>query len=278
MFDWLAPLLPDFLRPDFMQRALIAGLIVAAICPLIGLFLVLRRLSLIGDGLGHIAFAGVAAGFILQIYPLVTALAFTLLGAAGIEWLRSRRRAYGDLILALFFYTGIAAGVVLSGLSHSFNASLFGYLFVWFIAGLGVAVIALVALLYKELFAITFDESTARVSGIRVSILNILLALTTAVTVSIGMRVVGLLMVAALMIIPVAGALQLGRGFRATLLWSVLFSVVALTIGLAVSYYADLAPGGTIVLSAVGLFLLAMAWKAVSGQGSGVRDATRLRS
>ena len=224
----------------------------------------------------------------MQIYPLVTALAFTLLGAAGIEWLRSRRRAYGDLILALFFYTGIAAGVVLSGLSHSFNASLFGYLFgsvatidasdVWFIAGLGVAVIALVALLYKELFAITFDESTARVSGIRVSILNILLALTTAVTVSIGMRVVGLLMVAALMIIPVAGALQLGRGFRATLLWSVLFSVVALTIGLAVSYYADLAPGGTIVLSAVGLFLLAMAWKAVSGQGSGVRDATRLRS
>lgn len=276
MFDWLGPLLPDFLRPDFMQRALVAGLIVAAICPLIGLFLVLRRLSLIGDGLGHIAFAGVAAGFYTGIYPLITALAFTLVGAAGIEWLRSRQQAYGDLVLGLFFYSGIAGGVVLSGLSHSFNASLFGYLFgsiatidptdVWFIAGLGVAVIALVTLLYKELFAITFDESTARVSGIRVGILNTLLALTTAVTVSIGMRVVGLLMVAALMIVPVAAALQLGTGFRATLLWSVLYSVVSLTAGLALSYYADLPPGGTIVLSSVGLFLVTMLGKGIRGQ------------
>ncbi|HEX9989096.1 MAG TPA: metal ABC transporter permease [Chloroflexia bacterium] len=267
----------DWLQLEFMQRALLAGLLVAAICPMIGLFLVLRRLSLIGDGLGHIAFSGVAAGFLLQIYPVITALVFTVLGAAGIEWLRSRQRAYGDLILAIFFYSGIAGGVVLSKLGDSLStAQLFGYLFgsistigesdVWFILGLGIVVAAIIFLFYKELFALSFDEATARVSGIRVGTLNMLVAVTTAVTVSLGMRVVGLLMVAALMVIPVATALQLGRGFRATLAFSVLFSMVSLTTGLAASYYLDLPPGGTIVLSAVGLFLATLVLKMVTQQ------------
>ena len=260
-----------------MQRALFAGLLVAAICPMIGLFLVLRRLSLIGDGLGHIAFSGVAAGFLLQIYPVITALVFTVLGAAGIEWLRSRQRAYGDLILAIFFYSGIAGGVVLSKLGDSLStAQLFGYLFgsistigesdVWFILGLGIVVAAIIILFYKELFALSFDEATARVSGIRVGTLNMLVAVTTAVTVSLGMRVVGLLMVAALMVIPVATALQLGRGFRATLAFSVAFSMVSLTTGLAASYYLDLPPGGTIVLAAVGLFLATLVLKVITQQ------------
>lgn len=258
----------EWLEPAFMQRALAAGLIVAAIAPMLGLFLVLRRLSLIGDGLGHIAFAGVAAGFMTGIYPLVSALGLTVVGALGIEWLRSKQRAFGDLALALFFYTGISLGVVLAFLSDTPNAALFGYLFgsistvrtedVWFIAGLGVGVAALVILFYKELFALSFDEATARVSGIRVSMLNVMVAVLAAVTVSIGMRVVGLLMVAALMIVPVATALQLGRGFLATLIWSVAFSVTALAAGLAVSYYRDLPPGGTIVLSAVVLYVVVL--------------------
>jgi zinc transport system permease protein len=272
----------DWLQLEFMQRALFAGLLVAAICPMIGLFLVLRRLSLIGDGLGHIAFSGVAAGFLLQIYPVITALVFTVLGAAGIEWLRSRQRAYGDLILAIFFYSGIAGGVVLSKLGDSLStAQLFGYLFgsistisesdVWFILGLGIVVAAIIILFYKELFALSFDEATARVSGIRVGTLNMLVAVTTAVTVSLGMRVVGLLMVAALMVIPVATALQLGRGFRATLAFSVLFSMVSLATGLAASYYLDLPPGGTIVLSAVGLFLATLVLKVVTQQARRVQ-------
>jgi zinc transport system permease protein len=261
MFDWL--------EPAFMQRALAAGLIVAAISPMLGLFLVLRRLSLIGDGLGHIAFAGVAAGFVTGVYPLVSALGLTVAGALGIEWMRSKQRAYGDLVLALFFYAGIALGVVLAVMSNTPNAALFGYLFgsiatvriedVWFIAGLGIGVAVLVALFFKELFVLSFDEATARVSGIRVNALNVMIAVLAAVTVSIGMRVVGLLMVAALMIVPVATALQLGRGFLATLLWSVVFSVTALTVGLAVSYYRDLPPGGTIVLAAVAIFIVVLA-------------------
>jgi zinc transport system permease protein len=272
----------DWLQLEFMQRALLAGLLVAAICPMIGLFLVLRRLSLIGDGLGHIAFSGVAAGFLLQIYPVITALVFTVLGAAAIEWLRSRQRAYGDLILAIFFYSGIAGGVVLSKLGDSLStAQLFGYLFgsistisesdVWFILGLGIVVAAIIIFFYKELFALSFDEATARVSGIRVGTLNMLVAVTTAVTVSLGMRVVGLLMVAALMVIPVATALQLGRGFRATLAFSVLFSMVSLTTGLATSYYLDLPPGGTIVLVAVGLFLATLVLKVVTQQARRVQ-------
>ena len=266
MFDWL--------EPAFMQRALVAGVIVAAICPMLGLFLVLRRLSLIGDGLGHIAFAGVAAGFMTGIYPLVSALGFTVVGALGIEWLRSRQQAYGDLALALFFYTGIAGGVVLAVMSNTPNAALFGYLFgsistirpedVWFIAALGVGVAALIFLFFKELFALSFDEATARVSGIRVGMLNVMVAIMAAVTVAIGMRVVGLLMVAALMIVPVATALQLGRGFLSTLLWAVAFSVVALMAGLAFSYYRDLPPGGTIVLSAVALFIVVAIVRGVS--------------
>ena len=279
MFDWL--------QLEFMQRGLAAGLLVAAICPVIGLFLVLRRLSLIGDGLGHIAFAGVAAGFYTGIYPLVTALGFTVMGALGIEWLRSRQKAYGDLALAIFFYSGIAGGVVLSYQSDSFSgAQLFGYLFgqistvsitdVWFILGLGIVVVAIVALLYKELFALTFDEATARVSGIRVGALNLLLAVMAAVTVSVGMRIVGLLMVAALMIVPVAAALQLGRGLNATLFWSILFSMVSLVMGLATSYYLDLPPGGTIVLLAVGLFLLTTISRTIVATvaRSGVRRST----
>ena len=265
MFDWL--------EPAFMQRALAAGLVVAAICPMLGLFLVLRRLSLIGDGLGHIAFAGVAAGFVTGVYPLVSALLFTVVGALGIEWLRSKQLAYGDLALALFFYTGIALGIVLAVMSNTPNAALFGYLFgsvatvriedVWFIAGLGLGVAALVVVFYKELFALSFDEATARVSGIRVGALNVMVAVLAAVTITIGMRVVGLLMVAALFVIPVATALQLGRGFLVTLLWSVAFSVTALIVGLAMSYYRDLPPGGTIVLSAVGLFVVVLAVRSV---------------
>jgi zinc transport system permease protein len=274
----------EWLEPAFMQRALLAGLLVAVVCPMIGLFLVLRRLSLIGDGLGHIAFAGVAAGLYTHIYPLVMALAFTLVGAAGIEWLRSRQRAYGDLALALFFYSGIAGGVVLAKLSGSFGSQLFGYLFgsvstisvedVLLMLVLSLAVAVIVLLLYKELFALSFDEATAKVSGIRVGALNMLLAIMTAVTVSVGMRVVGLLMVAALMIVPVAAALQLGRGFRATMLWSVFFSVVSLTVGLAISYYQDLPPGGTIVLSAAGLFLLVMIGRTVRASLVGVKRET----
>jgi len=272
VFEWL----PDFLQLEFMQRAMLAGLIVAAICPLIGTFLVLRRLSLIGDGLGHIAFAGVGFGFLTGVYPLITALVFTVLGAAGIEWLRARQRAYGDLVLAIFFYSGIAGGVVLAGLGDAPSALLMNYLFgsivtiqpgdVLLIGVLGVVVLAMVLLFYKELFALTYDEATARVSGIRVGMLNMGVALMTAVTVTVGMRVVGLLMVAALMIVPVAGALQLGKGFKATLVWSVAFSMMALAAGLVVSYYQDLPPGGTIVLSSVGVFVLALAYRTINSQ------------
>lgn len=259
----------DVVGLEYVQRALAAGLIVGLVCPLIGVFLVLRRLALIGDGLGHAAFAGVAAGLLFGATPLLAALLATMAGAAAIEWLRSRERGRADLWLALLFHTSIGAGVVMIGVARGFNATLFGYLFgsvltvsvadVLAVAGLGAVVVAGVALFYKELFLLTLDEESARVSGLPVGALNFGLALLTALTVVVAMRVVGVLLVAALMAVPVATALQVSRSFRATLFWAMASGVASVLAGLALAYALDLAPGGAIVLTAIGGFGMASA-------------------
>ncbi len=219
---------------EYMQLALVAGLAVGASAPLIGAFLVQKRLSLMGDGIGHLAFAGVAAGLLLGTWPVATALVVAVAGALAIERLRRNGRASGDVALALFFYSGIAAGVVLVGASNRFDAGLLAYLFgsitavspsdLVVIAGLSGALLLTLLLLGREMFAVCHDEDFARVAGLPVRTLNILLAVMAAVTVTVAMRVVGLLLVSALMVVPVATAQQLVRGFRATV-------VVALTAG-----------------------------------------------
>jgi zinc transport system permease protein len=247
-----------------MQLALVAGVVVGACAPLIGTFLVQRRLSLLGDGIGHLAFAGVAAGLLLGIWPVWAALVVAVAGALGLERLRSRGQASGDLALALFFYSGIAAGVVLVGLSDSFNAGLLTYLFggiltvtrqdVLVVAGLGVVIVTAVAVCGRALFAVVLDEESARVGGLPVDGLNSLLAALAAVTVVAAMRVVGILLVAALMVLPVATAQVLARSFRATLWVSAVVGVASVVIGLAAARIWGLAPGGTIVLVAAAAF------------------------
>jgi zinc transport system permease protein len=249
---------------DYMQLALVAGMVVGACAPLIGTFLVQRRLSLLGDGIGHLAFAGVAAGLLLGIWPVWAALAVAVTGALSLERLRSRGQASGDLALALFFYSGIAAGVVLVGLSDSFNAGLLTYLFggiltvtredVVVVAVLGVVIIGTVAVCGRALFAVVLDEESSRVGGLPVDGLNSLLAALAAVTVVAAMRVVGILLVAALMVLPVATAQVLARSFRATLWLSAVVGVLAVVIGLAGARIWGLAPGGTIVLVAAAFF------------------------
>jgi len=249
---------------DYMQLALVAGMVVGACAPLIGTFLVQRRLSLLGDGIGHLAFAGVAAGLLLGIWPVWAALVVAVTGALGLERLRSRGQASGDLALALFFYSGIAAGVVLVGLSDSFNAGLLTYLFggiltvtrqdVLVVAGLGVVIVTAVAVCGRALFAVVLDEESSRVGGLPVDGLNSLLAALAAVTVVAAMRVVGILLVAALMVLPVATAQVLARSFRATLWLSAVVGVASVVVGLAAARIWGLAPGGTIVLVAAGAF------------------------
>jgi len=250
----------------FMQHAILAGIMVACICPVIGIFLVVRRLALIGDGLGHISFAGVAAGWLWGVYPVYTAALFAVCGGIGIEMLRQKQRHYADMVLAVVFYTGIALAIVFTSMVRSSGTNLLSYLFgsivtvtardVTLIYGLGGGILLIIGLLYKELLYVSCDEDAARVNGLRVSCHNLLLVILTAVTVSVAMRVVGILLVSALMIVPVAAGLQMGRSFAGTMGWAVFFAEVSVVAGLYASFYLDFAPGGAIVLTAVLLFLL----------------------
>jgi zinc transport system permease protein len=250
----------------FMQRALVACIAVGTFAPTIGVFLVQKRLSLIGDGIGHVAFAGVGAGLLAGWAPLWTALAFAVGGSLGIEWFRARRRTSGDVALAILFYSGIALGVVLISLGGGLSADVLTYLFgqpltvrpdeVWAIVGLGLGIVVAVLALRRAMFSVVTDEEWSRVAGLPVGALNALLAVLTAVAVVAAMQIVGILLVAAMMVLPVASAQTLARSFRASLAIAVVIGVAASIAGLAVSGVAGTAPGGTIVLVAAGVFVV----------------------
>jgi zinc transport system permease protein len=264
----------DLFSYDFMLRSLAGALIIGLTAPALGIYLVQRRLSLIGDGIGHVALTGVGVGLLLNHSPVVTAVIVSAIGAVGVELVRQRGRTSGDLALALLFYGGIAGGVVLVGLStDSSNANLLQYLFgslittstqdVVVIAGLGLAVLLAMLLLRPALFAVSNDEEYARVSGLPVRTLNLLMAVTTAVTVTIAMRTVGLLLVSAMMVVPVAAAQQVTRGFRTTMTVAMAIGVGAAVAGFVVSAEVNTAPGATIVLLALAVFVLLASGSAV---------------
>jgi zinc transport system permease protein len=251
--------LPWPFETQYMQLALAGGLVIGVCAPLIGTFLVQKRLSLMGDGIGHLAFAGVASGALLGVAPLGAALVVSAAGAIAIERLRSRGRASGDLVLALFLYSGIAAGVVLLSRAGSLNTSI-AYLFgailtisptqLWQVLGLGAVIIVAMAVMGRALFAVVLDEESARVAGLPVDGLNIALAVLTAVTIVAAMRVVGVLLVAALMVLPVASAQQVSRSFRTTVIAAVAFGAASVVLGLVAARAWSLAAGATIVLVA----------------------------
>ena len=261
------------LDADFMRLAFATGAFVGLLAPAVGFFLVQRRMSLIGDGIGHVAFAGVAAGYLIGVSPVASALVAAVIGAVGVEWLRAKRRTAGDQALALLFYTGIAAGVVMISAAGALNANLFAFLFgsiltvtngdLVLVAVMGAAGLALVALLYPAFVAVSLDEEGARVSGIPVAPLNVLLAAVAGITIAVSMRIVGILLIAALMVLPVIAAGRVARSVRSTLLVSMGIGVAAVFAGLTISYYANLAPGGAIVLVAAGAFVLASLVEAV---------------
>jgi zinc transport system permease protein len=267
---------------EYMQLALVSGLVVGACAPLIGVFLVQKRMSLIGDGIGHLAFAGVAAGLVTGVWPYWTALVVAVAGAIVIERLRARGTASGDMALALMFYGGIAAGVVLVGAAGSLDASLFSFLFgsiltvtaadMWTIVAIGGVIVATMAVTGRALFATVGDEEWARTAGVPVDALNIALAVLTAITIVAAMRVVGILLIAALMVLPVASGQLIARSFGRVLAWSVAIGTVSVVGGLAAARQWGLAPGGTIVLGAALIFgLLAL----VSGSRGGVAPPFR---
>ncbi|MGI6092471.1 MAG: metal ABC transporter permease [Negativicutes bacterium] len=254
----------EFLQYDFFQRALVAGLIAALVCPLIGIFVVVRRQSLIGDGLGHIAFAGVTGGYLVGWYPVVGALVLTVVGAIGIELMRRRHTQYTDMGLAIFFYAGIAMAIIFSTMTKMPSAGLLSFLFgsimtvtttdVTLIAISGTMAAAVIYFLYNKLMLIAIDEDVASVTGVNVSLINMAFSVITAVVVVVGMTVVGILLVSALMVVPVAAAYLLRLSFKGTLIAAAAISVVSVLMGLIISFYLDIAPGGTIVIMAVGIY------------------------
>ncbi|MFC7920404.1 metal ABC transporter permease [Streptomyces cinereoruber] len=257
----------EFLEPAFMQRALIAALLVGITAPAVGVYLVQRRQALMGDGIGHVAMTGVGLGFLLNSSPIWMATLVAVAGSVAMELIRAYGKTRGDLALALLFYGGMAGGVLLINLSPTgSNANLTSYLFgslttvspedVTAISILAAFVVLVTVGLRRRLFAVSQDEEFARVTGLPVRALNLLIAITAAVTVTVAMRVVGLLLVSALMVVPVAAAQQLSRSFRATFAGAVLIGVVVSLSGTITTYYVEAPPGATIVLYAIGVFVL----------------------
>ncbi|NJP34707.1 metal ABC transporter permease [Micromonospora thermarum] len=253
----------ELFQYPYMQRALIGALVIGLAAPALGIYLVQRRLALIGDGVGHVALTGVGAGLLLNHSPVLVAVIVASLGAITIELVRARGRTSGDLALALLFYGGIAGGVMLVGLSdntRALNAYLFGSLTtispgdLTTITVLGAAILVTMLALRPALFAVCHDEEYARVSGLPVRTLNLLLAVATAVTVTIAMRAVGVLLISALMVVPVAAAQQVTRGFRGTMAAAMALGLFAAGSGVYVAANANTAPGASVVLMAIASF------------------------
>lgn len=251
---------------SFVLRGLEAGLIVAFVAPLIGIFLVLRRYSLIADTLAHVSLAGIALGLLLGLNPILTALGVTVVSSLGIERLRDTKKIYGESALALFLSGSLALAIVLLSLAKGFNANLFSYLFgsivtvttadVYIIGILAVIVSATLLLFYKELVYITFDEEAARVSGLPTKLINSVLIILAAFTVSLSIPVVGVLLIAALIVVPVVASLQLKKSFAETIFYAELISILSVIAGIVASFYFNLSTGGTIVLIMLAVFLV----------------------
>lgn len=260
--------MPEIFQYGFIIRGLEAGIIIALVAPLIGMFLVLRRYSLIADTLAHVSLAGVAIGLLLNLNPIVTAIGAATISSVAIERLRITRRVYGESGLAIFLSGSLAVAIVLLGLAHGFNVDLFSYLFgsivtvkqtdVAIILVLGTLVIAAIILFYKELVFISFDEQAAQVSGIPTRLINTVLIILAALTVSLAIPIVGVLLISALIVIPVVAALQLRHSFKQTILYAEFFSVFSVIAGIFLSFYLDLSTGGTIVIITLAIFLASL--------------------
>ncbi|REE99319.1 metal ABC transporter permease [Thermomonospora umbrina] len=259
---------------DFMRIALVLAVLIGLTAPAIGTFIVQRRLALLGDGIGHVALTGIGLGLLTSTSPVLGALVVSTLGAVAIEILRARSRTGGDVALALLFYGGLAGGVLLTNVEGG-GTSLQSYLFgsitsvtvgdLYVVSALAVGVLAVVVLFGRELFLLCQDEEVARASGLPTRMLSLLIAVTAAVTVVIAMRAIGLLLVSALMVVPVAAAQQLTRSFLSTMLAAMGIGVLSAVTGLLASFENDLPPGPSIVLVALALFMAAVLWRAIGG-------------
>ncbi|PWW26562.1 zinc transport system permease protein [Cytobacillus oceanisediminis] len=275
-------MIAGILQYEFLQNAFLTGIIIGIIAPLLGVFIVVRRLSLIADALSHVTLAGIAASLLLEkkvlglsgLNPLYMGMAFSVAGSLFIEKLRAVYKHYQELAIPIILSGGIGLGAIFISLADGFNTDLFSYLFgsvsavsrldLWTILIISVFVIALVLLLYKELFLLSFDEEHAKASGIAAKSVHFIFIIMVALVIAASMRIVGILLVSSLMTLPVAASIRVAKGFKQTIFLSMLFGEVSVIGGLTISYYIDLAPGGTIVIITILILIITILVKKLS--------------
>ena len=261
----------SFLHYSFIQKAFIAGSFVALTCSALGLFLVLRKMSLIGDGLSHVSFGAIAVGLFFGIYPLSIAIPIVMVASLLILKISEKAKIYGDAAIGIVSAIGIAGGVILASMSKGFNVDLFSYLFGNILAIsdtevvisvlLSFIVLIIIYFFYWDLFSATFDEEYAKTSGIQTNSINILLTLLTAVTVVLSINIVGIMLVSALLILPAATALQLAKSFKTTILVGGGISIISVLLGITYSFFLDIPTGATIVMINALCFGMALLYK-----------------
>ncbi|WP_059171155.1 metal ABC transporter permease [Bacillus sp. FJAT-27445] len=272
-------MISGILRYEFLQNAFLSGALIGVIAPLLGVFIVVRRLSLIADALSHVTLSGIAASLLLEkklgmsgsINPLYMGMAFSVAGSLFIEKLREVYKHYQELAIPIILSGGIGIGVIFISLADGFTADLFSYLFgsvtavsradVWIIAAISLFVIIVVILLYKELFLLSFDEEHAKASGIAAKAIHFIFIVMVALVIAASMRIVGILLVSSLMTLPVAASMRIAKGFKQAIFLSVAFGELSVIGGLFAAYYLDLAPGGTIVLLAIIILIVVIIYK-----------------
>ncbi|MEH7124551.1 metal ABC transporter permease [Bacillus sp. JJ1773] len=272
-------MLAGILQYEFLQNAFLTGIIIGIIAPLLGVFIVVRRLSLIADALSHVTLAGIAASLYFEkkvtglngLNPIYMGMAFSVTGSLFIEKLRSVYKHYQELAIPIILSGGIGIGVIFISLADGFNTDLFSYLFgsvsavsrvdLWTILIISILVISVIFLLYKELFLLSFDEEHAKASGIAAKWVHFIFIIMVALVIAASMRIVGILLVSSLMTLPVAASIRIAKGFKQTIFFSVIFGETSVLGGLTLSYYLDLAPGGTIVIIAVFILIMTILFK-----------------
>jgi zinc transport system permease protein len=272
-------MLEAFLHYEFLQNAFLSGIMIGFLAPLLGVFIVVRRQSLIADALSHITLAGIAANLLLGkhvaffqgLNPIYLGMTFSVIGSLLIEQLRKVYKFYQELAIPIILSAGIGLSVIFISLADGFNTDLFNYLFgsviavsrsdLFIITAITFLILFVIVFFYKELFFLSFDEEQAVVSGIRSKWIHFMFIVLVALVIAASMRIVGILLVSSLMTLPVAASIRIARGFKQTIYFSVFFGEMAVVIGLIAAYYLDIAPGGTIVILSVLILIGAVVWK-----------------
>ena len=275
-------MIQEIFHYEFLQNAFLTGIMIGVLAPLLGVFIVVRRLSLIADALSHVTLAGIAASLLVEknfafmggLNPLYLGMVFSVGGALFIEKLRGVYKHYEELAIPIIMSSGVGLGVIFISLANGFNTDLFSYLFgsvsavsrtdLWVIFVISILVILVIILLYKELFLLSFDEEHAKASGIPAKTIHFIFIVMVALVIAASMRIVGILLVSSLMTLPVAASIRIAKGFKQTILFSILFGEVSVLGGLFTAYYLDLAPGGTIVIIAVLILVISIFYKKVT--------------